>query len=67
MTRRKAVTHAKSRDERSPERLGRSRQERPEHYAAAALNVVNDNSTAVPGAEQSDDSRKARGRREESV
>jgi hypothetical protein len=66
MTRRKAVPQPESRNERSPKRFApESGQERPERYAAAALNVLNDNSTAISAVGESDDERRARGRKEE--
>jgi hypothetical protein len=50
-----------TRDERSPKGIApEAGQERPERYAAAALTVVSDDSTAVPN-----DADEARGRREE--
>ena len=56
-----------TRDERSPKGIApESGQERPESYAAAALNVVSDASTAVPG-DENDETSDGRGRREGSA
>jgi hypothetical protein len=65
MPRRNAVPE--TRDERSPKGIApESGRERPESYAAAALNVVSDDSTAVSG-DENDDASDGRGRREETA
>jgi hypothetical protein len=61
------VSQPETRDERSPKEIAPdSGQERPESYAAAALNVVSGDSTAVSG-DEDDEAREDRGRREESA
>jgi hypothetical protein len=59
------VTQTDSASARSPKEVEpESGQERPEGYAAAALNVVSDESSAVS---DEDDAREVRGRREETT